>query len=37
MTPDVVALVDPGMIPRTTSGKVRHSLARAQYERGALC
>lgn len=31
LAPDVVSIVGPGAIPRTTSGKIRHSEARTMY------
>ncbi|HET8644148.1 MAG TPA: AMP-binding protein, partial [Vicinamibacteria bacterium] len=34
--PDVVALVAPGAVPKTSSGKVRRAATREQYLRGAL-
>jgi acyl-CoA synthetase (AMP-forming)/AMP-acid ligase II len=36
VTPHDVILVEAGSIPRTTSGKVRRSACRADYESGSL-
>ena len=32
--PDVVAIVAPGAVPKTPSGKIRHAAARASFETG---
>lgn len=36
VVPDVIALVRPGSIPRTTSGKVQHTAARQHYLEGTI-
>lgn len=36
LPPDVVALVPPGAVPKTSSGKVRRAATREMYETGAL-
>jgi 1-acyl-sn-glycerol-3-phosphate acyltransferase len=36
LPPDVVALVPPGAVPKTSSGKVRRAATREMYEAGAL-
>ncbi len=35
-TPDVVVLVDPGTVPKTSSGKIQRDLMRQRYEQGKL-
>jgi 1-acyl-sn-glycerol-3-phosphate acyltransferase len=36
MPADDVALVPPGVVPKTSSGKIRRAASRALYEKGAL-
>ena len=35
-TPDVVLLVDPGVVPKTSSGKIQRDLMRKRYKTGDL-
>ena len=36
MPPDVVRVVQPGVVPKTPSGKIRRASARAAFESGAI-
>ena len=35
-TPDVVVLVEPGTVPKTSSGKIQRDLMRKRYRAGDL-